>query len=100
MSSERYPGMDAFAAALTAYLGVRAARTRPQRARRAPVLDEGGGAARAVCLTAKRSGSRSSATASRRRPAGRRPDRLYLDVGNDRRAGVIDHHQVESAYDG
>ena len=28
------------------------------------------------------------------------PDRLYLDVGNDRRAGVIDHHQVESSYDG
>jgi hypothetical protein len=28
------------------------------------------------------------------------PDRLYLDVGNARRPGVIDHHQVESHYGG
>jgi hypothetical protein len=33
-------------------------------------------------------------------PGGPPPDRLYLDVGNDRRPGVIDSHQVESPYTG
>jgi hypothetical protein len=33
-------------------------------------------------------------------PGGPGPDRLFLDVGNDRRVGVIDSHQDESPYAG
>ena len=68
---ERYSGMDEFAAALTAYLSVVPPATGHNgaigaRARRAP---RGGPA---PCSTVKRSGLRSSAMASRRRPADRR----------------------------
>jgi len=95
---ERYSGMDELAAALTAYFSLGPAAT-ATTVPLAPVLDERAGA---VCAPLDRAAIRFAFVGhGEQAPAGGPPPgRLYLDVGNDRRVGVIDHHQVESAYDG
>jgi serine/threonine protein kinase len=91
----RYAGMEAFAAALGGYLGLGPsmattvdipAGSSPSPAR--PLVERA-----AIRFAFVGHGAQVPA-------GGPPPDRLYLDVGNDRRAGVIDNHQEESPYGG
>jgi serine/threonine protein kinase len=91
LPEDRYAGMSEFAADLDLYLSQwkgRSPARQPIRGRVAGI----GGKANLVHYDAIRfvfTGAGSSAPV-----AGPGPDRLYLDVGNDLRRGVIDHHHL------
>src|SRR5262249_35681274 len=80
---DRYRSMEEFALALADYLGGAPMQSRVGGPQRVPVLRE------RIRFVFVGYGERAPAQAGQR-------DRLFLDVGNDLRPGVIDHHHQTS----
>jgi tRNA A-37 threonylcarbamoyl transferase component Bud32 len=101
---ERYAGMEELAAALAGYLGLGTTGPAALTTTRTYWGGESGrpAAAEPAARLLRRESIRFAfAGHGEQAPGGGPPPgRLYLDVGNDRRVGVIDHHQVESAFEG
>jgi hypothetical protein len=91
--ADRYPNMAGLAADLYAYLE-RDLGPSPARRPRASSMPSSSPSLRRDAIRFVFVGAGSSVTRD-----GLAPDRLFLDVGNDLRPGVIDHHQLQ-AYGG
>ncbi|MBV8608145.1 MAG: serine/threonine protein kinase, partial [Singulisphaera sp.] len=94
----RYANMEEFATTLDAYLGQTAAPAPEQLPKGdsvGPVPSSGRPPVDPGAIRFAFAGLGEQVPAG-----GSPPDRLYLDVGNDRRPGVIDHHQERSSYGG
>jgi hypothetical protein len=95
---QRYASMDALASDLGSYLGLSAAQ--PTTITLLETALRGGGAAQPRLVAPEAIRFVFVGHGEQVPPGGPPRDRLYLDVGNDRRVGVIDSHHVESTYAG